>query len=299
MNLPYAAVLGWTFRIIHYFTQAFIVVGFIALVFRPKIFKLKEEYRVLLIVTALFLFTIMFLPAMGKSWNTMRFYNFVLIIIAPLIVFGCAAIWEFISWLIKSGRLPLYKNKKLTPQISSVGHQIHNRNNQRYIKSLVIAILIPYFLFNVGLINEIAKNHVDVAGVSPSAPLNRWNNDTLYFKEREVSGAEWLSSVSGERAMVVGDAYSTDLLSVWCPLGSPRRLFRISSEKDVPKATYIFFRTWNVKKQEVIIYYPIRETSEHINPDDVPELRDAISIRNKIYDNGGAQVFAPMVPFRG
>lgn len=102
MKLPPAAVLGWIFRIIHYSTEVFIIVGFIALVFRPKTFKLKEEYRTLLIATVLFLLTIMFLPALGKSWHTIRFYNFVLIIIAPLIVFGCETIYKLTLWLIKS-----------------------------------------------------------------------------------------------------------------------------------------------------------------------------------------------------
>lgn len=291
VGLEPAAILGWIYRITHYVTQAFIVVGFIALVSRPKIFKFKEEYRALLIITALFLFTIMFLPAMGKNWNTMRFYNFVLIIIAPLIILGCEDIWNFISQLIKSGWSS--SDKKLPPKVSNSGHQIHNRNNQIYLKLLVITILIPYFLFNTGFINEIAKDNVDVAGVPRSIPLNLWNNDALYFNDREVSGAEWLGSVSGDRAIVVGDGISTDLLSFWCPLGSSRQVSRFALEKNVHRNAYIFFRTWNVEKQEIIMYDPVRETSEYIHPDDTPKLRDAINIRNKIYANGGAQVFAP------
>ena len=291
MKLPPAAVLGWIYRIIHYFTEAFIVVGFIALVFRPKIFKLKEEYRALLIATALFLFVVMFLPAMGKNWNTGRLYNFVLIIIAPLILFGCEAIWDFILCLIKSDGL--HSNKKLTPQISNVRLRFHDRDNQTYIKILAIAILIPYLLFNSGFINEIAKNHVDVAGVPRSTPLNLWNNDSMYYNEREVSGAEWLDSTSGDRFFVVGDAFSTDLLTFWSSRGSSYGVSRIALEKNVHKNDYIFFRMWNVEKQEVLVTDPIRETSEYINPEDIPVLCDAINIRNKVYDNGGAQVFAP------
>jgi len=291
MGLEPVTVLGWVYRIIHYSTEVLIVVGFIALVFRPKIFKLKEEYRALLIVTALFLFVIIFLPAMGKCWNTMRFYNFVLIIIAPLIVFGCEAIWESTSWLIKSERL--HSNKKLAPEISNSRHRVHNRNNHIYMKFLVIAILIPYFLFNCGFVYEIAKNYTDEPDAPQSTRLSLWNSDSMYFNEREVSGAEWLDGVSGKRAIVVGDGLSTDLLSFWCPLGSSRRVSRFALEKNVPKSAYIFFRAWNVEKQEVLMYDPIREKSEHINPDDIPELRDAINIRNKIYDNGGAQMFAP------
>ncbi len=293
MKLPPAAILGWVFRIIHYSTEVLIVIGFIALVFRPEIFKLKEEYKALLIITALFLFTIMFLPTIGKSWNTMRFYNFVLIIIAPLIVFGCEAIWKLILWLIriKSGRL--LSDKKITLQISNVEHRSPNTYNQMYVKILVIAILIPYFLFNIGFINEIAKNHVDVTGVPQSAQLNTWNYDALYFNEREVSGAEWLDSVSGERIIVTGDSFSRDLLSFWFPKGTFYRIIIIYLNDKVPKSAYIYLRTWNVEKQEIIMYDPIRETNEHINPEDIPELRDAINVRNKIYDNGGAQIFAP------
>ena len=297
MKLPATDVLGWIFRIIHYSTEVLIVAGFIALVFRPEIFKLKEEYRALLIVTALFLFTIMFLPAIGKNWNTMRFYNFVLIIIAPLIIFGCEAIWKLIAWLIKSGQLLLYK--KSTPEISNTEQRSSNRNNQiqmKYTKFLAIAIFVPYFLFNVGFINEIAKNHVDVVGVPMSAPLNRWSNDTLYFNERDVSGAEWLDSISGERTVVSCDSNSDCLLSFWFPWGlSSRQTFIISPEKDIHETFYIYLRTWNIEKQEVLVQDPIREKDVYINPEDIPKLRDAINIRNKIYDNGGVHVFCPLV----
>ena len=292
MGLEPVTVLGWLYRIIHYSTEVLIGVGFIALVFRPKIFKLREEYRALLIVTALFLFTMMFLPAIGKNWDTIRFYGFVLIIIAPLIVFGCEAIWELTLWLIKikSGRLS--SDKKSTPQISTAEHKVHNRNNQIYLKLLVIAILIPYFLFNTGFIYEIAKNYTDTPDARHSAQLNWWKCDSMYYNEREVSGAKWLDSVSGDRFFVAGDSYSRDLLSFWCPLGTFRHVFKISSTKNVPEAAYIYLRTWNIEKQEVLVTDPIQETSEHINPEDIPVLRDAINIRNKIYDNGGVQLFA-------
>ena len=288
MKLPPAAVLGWIFRIVHYSTEVLIVVGFIALVFRPKIFKLKEEYSTLLIVTALFLFTVMFLPAMGKNWNTTRFYNFVLIMIAPLIVFGCGTIWKLTLWLIKSGRLPL--GKKLTPQISNAEYQSHNRNNQIYLKFLVIAILIPYFLFNVGFIGEIAKNHVDIAGVPRSIPLISWNHDTLYFNEREISGAAWLANVSGGRSIVAGDANSNYLLSFWFPRWGFCQYIPLS-KTEVPKSAYIYLRTWNIEKREVAMYNQTRAKRDYISFDDIAELRYAINIRNKIYDNGGAPVY--------
>ena len=225
----------------------------------------------------------MFLPAMGKSWHTGRFYNFVLIMIAPLVVFGCEAIWKLTSWLIKSELLPLIN--KLKRHKSPLVPRSHNRNNQTYIKFLAIAILIPYFLFNTGFIYAISDE-------SKPSRLAPWKLDNAYFNDREVSGAEWLDSVSGERTIVTGDGTIGALLSFWYPLGSSRRSF-VTLKREVPKSAYIYLRTWNIEKQEVKVADPIREVSEHINLEDIPELRDAINIRDKIYDNGGAQVFAP------
>ena len=283
MKLSPASVLGNIFRIIHYSTEVLIIAGFLALVFRPQIFKLKEEYRALLIATALFLFTVMYLPVIGTYCY--RFYCLVLIIIAPLIVFGCEAIWKLALWLIKSKLLPL--GKKLIPKISNEGHQFRDRNNQMYMKILVIAILIPYFLFNFGFITEIAKNHVSVTGVPLSVPLNWWNYDSMYYNEREVTGAEWLDSVSGEHIIVKGDVFSQILLSSWFVRWTSRRLSGFTLKEEFPKSAYTYLRTWNIEKQEVPL-------GGYIKLEDIPELRYATNAGNKIYDNGGAHVFAPV-----
>ena len=222
----------------------------------------------------------MVLPSLGKYWDTYRFYNFTLVIIAPLIVFGSEAICKLTSWLIKYESLFLINKLRRHKSILNLDSKI-------YIRLLVIAILVPYFLFNTGFINEIGKNYVDVTGVHMSSALNSGNIDTLYFNEREVSGAEWIRCVSGKYTIAAGDSFCNTLLSFWF-----NERFLLSLEKEVPKSAYIYLRTWNVEKQEVLIEDSIHETIAHINPNTVPVLHYAFSSRDKIYDNGGAQILA-------
>jgi len=268
MGLKPTDVLGIVFRIIHYSTEICIVGGFVALVLRPRIFKLIEEYKMLLLATGLFLFGIMLLPYLGKHWNTFRFYNFTLVIIAPFIAFGCEAIWKLISYLIdrkqhKSALLSRYQNKG---------------NNQIYLKFLALFILIPYFLFNTGFIHE-------VCGDSKSPYLSPGKFDVSFFNEREVSGAEWLGSVSDEHAIIAVDSTRNVLISFWFPF----QTFLFSLSEDIPQSASIYLGTWNIEKQEVIIPF---QAEIYVYNNVFSVLQNFINIRNKIYNNGGAQVFA-------
>ena len=60
----------------------------------------------------------------------------------------------------------------------------------------------------------------------------------------------------------------------------------------VPEDSYFYFRTRNIDKQEIIFGVGIG-LRQPVGFNEVPGLLSAIEGRNRIYNNGGAQVLAP------
>lgn len=284
MGIYPASVLGNVYRVIHYITEAFIVVGVFKFIFRPKSFGFKKDYISFAVISSFFLFMAMFLPFFSTSWGTMRLYHFVLIFLSPFCVLGGEAVLRAASKLFNFFRLQL-RGKRKVQQESTQMPWFCNRE-RAYLILIVLLIIIPYFLFNVGFIHLISVGHVDVRGVPRSNALTPWSGDNPYFNKKEVTGAEWLAKVSDEDAVVAADSYGVDLIGFY------RRRFLLSLQKDTPQKAYIYLRTWNIEKQEVYVYLRA-EVTDHINLKDEPKLLNDFNNRNRIYDNGGAQILNP------
>lgn len=272
-KLPHASILGWAFRVIHYTIELLIATGYLALLFKPRIFNMSKEYRSLTMIVASFLFIAMLLPPISSRWDISRLYNFSLVIISPLIVLGFTAIKYLFSYM---------------------DQRLHFMDRERYLNLLnrkacfalfVVIIIVPYFLFSIGFINAVGKNRADVAGVPRSIPLTCRINDSEYFNESEVSGAEWLDRSATNTAIIKGDSFSRDLLSFWFPSWSERN-------NGVNASNYVYLRTWNIEKQELRIEDSIHKTKSYPHLKDIPGLDDEKPILNKLYNNGGSYIFS-------
>ncbi len=62
--------------------------------------------------------------------------------------------------------------------------------------------------------------------------------------------------------------------------------------RKVLEDSYLYLRTWNIDKQEVILGIGIG-LRQPVGFNYAPELLSAIEGKNRIYNNGGAQVLAP------
>jgi len=155
-------------RVFVYLTELLIVFGFMGLITKQVEVKLETEYFFLTLVAMLFLGLVIIMPGMSKTLNVTRFYHILLFILAPLCVLGS----EFLTNLF-------FKNKKYKQNFSSI---------------FLLAVLVPYFLFQSGFIYEVVNNE-SYAPVS----LHRMDAYRLYFwsgfiDDQSVSGIKWLSS---------------------------------------------------------------------------------------------------------
>ena len=254
------------YRIIQYITQFFIVIGVTKLIAKPKKMMFHPEYTVMVFVSAFILLMCIFIPLLSGNFHMTRLYHIVLFFLAPFCVLGGITFFKLILT-----RLPqlIYFNAK---------------NNSAYLKLVVLIVLIPYFLFTTGFI-------IKVTGETPaSIALSLGEVDGIYSNEKEIYGAKWLSTMSNDNCMIYADLNGVYSLIDAC-WGRTRKLPNDTTR--ICKNSYIYLRYWNIKRDELLIitYEKLKHECKYTNLKEDLEYFTAINSRNKVYDNGGAQVF--------
>ena len=161
------SILNTVSRAFAFITELFIVIGVIGLIRRKTKFRFEREYTVFTLVAMSILISLTVVPGLANTLNMTRFYHILLMLLAPFCIIG---IWLFVKI-------------------------INKREKQLAVSLLVIAVLVPYFLFQSNFVYEVAKSD------SWSIPLskNRMNplrlyGDFGYIDSYSVYGAEWLST---------------------------------------------------------------------------------------------------------
>ena len=152
-------------RVFAYITEFFIVIGVIGLTRKTK-FQFDKDYTVFSLVAVAFLVALTVVPGLANTLNMTRFYHILLILLAPFCIIG---IWTFAKVVSR-------KERKLLVSI------------------LVIAVLVPYFLFQANFVYEVAKSDSWSVPLSKNrmSPL-RLYGDNGYIDGYSVYGAEFVS----------------------------------------------------------------------------------------------------------
>lgn len=280
LDFASASSPGKGFRVFQYITQLFLIIGFIRLVFRPKKLRFTPEYIAFTGASALVLLACIVLPLFSGMFNITRFYHVSLFFLAPLCVLGGEAIWRGVSGLFNP-----------TPA--------KTEDNQAYLGFLALAILIPYFLFTSGFVFEVTKYEVtDRIDTPYSFALSSHRMDVgPVFNRRDGAAAKWVGQALKGKSPVFGDLNGMLLLSQQTTLYG--RVFQFAQVEKVPLDSYIYFRTWNIDRQEVT-FQPggcwfgvgVRKSVSFSEAG----MNEVIRDRNLIYSNSGAQVLAPANP---
>jgi uncharacterized membrane protein len=153
-------------RAFAYITEILIVIGFISLVTRRSKVHFEIESFIFISSSMALLTALIFLPGLANTMNMTRFYHILLFFLAPLCAIGAKFIIELLS---------KYRNEIKTT-------------------CFLLAVLIPYFLFQVGFMYEIIKCP------SWSLPLSgyRMSPEQLYLMGyidgSSAASATWLST---------------------------------------------------------------------------------------------------------
>ena len=283
LDFPSSSIQGKSFRIFQYITQLFLIIGFIRLITKPRNLGFTGEYIAFTWVSGLLLLACILLPSFSYTLNATRFYHITLFFLAPLCILGGEAIWLGIG--------SVYRKLKRGAQASSLS-LIKAEDNQAYLGFLALVVMIPYFLFTSGFIFEVTKDETtDVIDEPYSIALSSYRVDIGGVSNwQDGAGADWLAQRFNDDDTVYADWHAGLLLFDQTELQNQVFSFRADTFT-VPEDNYLYLRTWNTKEQEITIWAGVglrgNVSFEEAGLDKI------IDNKNRIYNNGGAQVLAP------
>jgi uncharacterized membrane protein len=277
-------------RIVYLVTELVIVVGVLELFMNRKKSNFKAEYISMSIAAMLILIACIVFPNFSEALRVERIYHLMLILLAPFVVLGVTAIFNFLG---KAGtKLPVQQFQKLT--------KVHLPIKSPDLKTwLILTLLVSYFLISTGFVYEVTHD------IPSSVALSGYRMDRVTFYEytitgREVAGAEWLKDFSNPRFFVYADYYSKDhVLSSYglFPSNFVDTFYRIKIANSTTtiyyaliqnnNGSYIYFRELNINNRIFLGWL------EGWNMDEMmPYLETGGTIHcNKIYSNGGCDIY--------
>jgi uncharacterized membrane protein len=153
----------------------------------------------------------------------------------------------------------------------------------------VVVILIPYFIFNSGVVFEMSRSQTtDVINMPYSIALSghRLDINTVFVKQ-DLAAARWLCRIPKTDEPVYVD-FNTSRLFV-NQVDFPCRIAGIGDEMtEVAPTGYIYLKTWNVQNKKVT-FATGYATRKSVNFEDLPVFRQIIEKADTIYNNGGAE----------
>jgi uncharacterized membrane protein len=279
LDFSLASPGGKVWRIFQYLVELCTVIGFFRLIFRPGgLGNLKVEYISLTMVSALILFSIFILPTRSFGMGASRVWQVTLLLVSPLLLFG--------------GELIVYGIVKLT-RIIRRGFASSRLSLESLVplQCLVLVVLIPYFIFNSGVVFELSRGQtIYFIDVPYSIALSSYRVDmTTTFTKQDANAANWLISNAGEDYAFYVDYHSKKLLGTQTELRKAERLVYIRKAREMAYLGYIYFRTWNTQKEALTFStsYGARQSLSFV---DLPWFMEALEKSDKIYDNNSAQI---------
>lgn len=260
---------GKIYRLLQYSSQLFIVIGSIISIVKQK--KIIDCYLQFVIAALILLFIVFFTPYLSTLINIFRIYFVLLLILAPFCLVGANLIYcSATNYLILfSNKLIFnYNNKTLCPKC----------NKMDFKKVFVIFFLLPYFLFNVGVVFEIGGFNKDNSKMVqiPISPSLTYDSNSGYHQEKEIVAAKKIGSLTDKKIPIYGDMWiGYDLISAW---NNNSKLIYTKKEI-IGSPHYIFLRDYNILSGK----FEILSKDSELDSND-------FKYEDQIYDNGNVSI---------
>ncbi len=243
-------------RIFHLLSQFFIVIGVLAPSLNLINVNFGKEYKTFSLINSGFLFAAIAVPYFSISLQTARLYHITLFFLAPFCVIGGIVIFNIINGIL--------------------GNKFGEKNMKDSLKLLSLFFAI-FLLFTSGFFYEVTND------IPRSISLDK-DMDFPRFNDKEVRAAKWLSDVKGSN-LIFADFYGVQLINGFD--FNQVKPFVAKKEK-LSSGTYIYLRSLNLKGLIVEKNMAFRIYAELL---DSAFYNQVIIKKNKIYDNGGSEIY--------
>ena len=262
--------------IVHIISFIFITVGLFSLLRKYKESKFEIGYLSMMIVCEVLLVSELVLPFVSKGFSAIRLYLMALILMSPLFFVG----GEFI---IKT--------------IADIVAKLTNKSiKSKVITGIVIVVLISQFICGTSLIYVISGTpqlaYQELSSESKYRQMYIYDQDVLaasWLVSRGVHGSTVYTDFMGDARLIVGGcSRETFKVALFNNEMLENKTFRILKfvrpKEEIGENDYIYLRHKNVINKEV----SINAVMDTIN---ISEVSHLFSGKNKIYNNGGAEVW--------
>lgn len=255
----------------HITTTFLIAIGLVYATLKHREMKFNREYFLFSLISMVLIAICIVLPYFASSMNMNRIYPLTLLFLSPFWIIGAEAILKMASRLSKIAFLRHHQIKYL----------------------ILIIILIPYFLFNTGFIFEVTENpgnfrldlnHVEHEHVGDKSYFN-WSYFILSppIPEQDVISCRWMSDTTGYNP-IYADGHRMCEVVGYGLIWDTRRLTLTT-----PENKYIFLGYQNVKEGVMQCWDPARVHTSNMYA--ITEISPPLVERNKIYANGGSEIY--------
>lgn len=261
------------YRLLQYVSQLFIIIGSIKIIIHYE--KYTKIYVQMIVSALIFLLIIIIAPNISLNINMYRIYFILLIILSPLCIIGGETLWGYFV----QNLLGIIQHKDSIESRVNVANNLGNLKKQKFLEIFTLCFLIPYFLFNVGVVFKIGDYNEDPVSIPKSPSLN-FNSNSGYYTIQEVTAAIKASKYLNESLPIYADKWiGYDLISSW------NNNSKLISNVDIEKNSYLFLRKWNIISKEFKV--PLEQKEKAII-----KIDDRLLIkRHKMYDNGDVIIF--------
>jgi uncharacterized membrane protein len=241
-----------------YTNQIFIIVGTIALLLKHREMKFEREYSAFAIINLGLCLAAISIPFFATALNMGRLYHLTLLFLAPICVIGGITVLRMMCKVVRV----TWTNKSVRTSLK-----------------LLFVYFVIFLLFQAQFVREVTE---PTSGTMTLDETIKW-----YYTDYELSGVKWLGGVKGNTSIYAD-------YNRWLLLHSRIEWEQINifpfNINQTPRGPYIYLGTKNIMEHNVTLIhrdpvYDAHSVIENINTEDV------IDGRNKIYANGGSEIY--------
>jgi len=258
-------------RILFNVTAVFILIGFVSLIAKRKKERLDPEYFLLVSLNMVPLLITIIVPNLSYALQMNRMYHVTLLFLSPLFILGGRTLFENVFKI-----LPLIKEKK----------------RESYSLILILAVLVPFFLFQTGFVYEITGDPLPSSISLSKYRMGDYTRlDMALGNENDFFGAKWLSKyVDVENAQIYSDTKAKYQVLTSSMVNINNRIEVLSNITVFTNQSYIYFTRYNTMSG-ILIYdtrYPI---NIRYNVNELSIFNSTTVLNNKLYTNGASEIY--------